>query len=63
MKVIMSICISLFAFFYEGLTQDNFGTSNGIIVLTATIDDRPVKFVSNELGVTLNYETAEIGSK
>ncbi len=40
--------------------QDNYTTSNGLIVFTATIDDQPVIYASDELQVTLNYQTAEI---
>jgi hypothetical protein len=40
--------------------QDNYTTTNGLIVITATIDDKPVIYASDELQATLNYQTAEI---
>ena len=60
MKGFMPILLLVLFFVNEVQSQNNFGTSNGIIVFTAMIDNQPVKYVSNELDVTLNYETAEI---
>jgi hypothetical protein len=40
--------------------QDNYTTSNGVIIFIATVDDHPVIYVSDELQVTLNYQSAEI---
>jgi hypothetical protein len=40
--------------------QDNYTTTNGLIVITATIDDKPVIYASDELQATLNYQTTEI---
>jgi hypothetical protein len=51
-------------FFIAGsIHAQEFGTSDGLIVITATIDDKQVTYASNELSVDLNYETAEFEFK
>ncbi len=40
--------------------QDNYRTLRGTIVLSTEVNNEPVTFVSSELDVQLNYETAEI---
>ncbi len=49
MKGFMPILLLVLFFVNEVQSQNNFGTSNGIIVFTAMIDNQPVKYVSNEL--------------
>jgi hypothetical protein len=61
MKAFISILLICGFIIIDGVkAQDNYTTTNGLIVITATIDDKPVIYASDELQATLNYQTAEI---
>ncbi len=61
MKAFITILLFCGLVIIDGVkAQDNYTTTNGLIIFTATIDDKPVIYVSDELKVTLNYQTAEI---
>lgn len=42
-------------------SQDSYSTSSGLIAFSTKIDNQPVKYMNNNLRVSLNYETAQIG--
>ncbi len=59
MKAIISFILLTILFnINDVFSQESFSTSNGLIVFSATIDNQIVLYVSDELQVSLNYQTA-----